>query len=381
MALSNDYSWEKFKKTTKIKGKSRGKNMELVDDALKSYWEGVQRRAASGVELANLLAVVKATNTWFKKKKAKKDANVAGDRKVKAHFITRWNALVDLGKAALAEAKRLAGQLGDANAAAALAYESKKRHAMGKQGGPTLRPLQGTYANERALYVGSGKAGDPVSGTTVHEIQDKVEGGNFRKWLPKYGHVFTKSFDELTTADFQTFEQFMTELEQADTNRQPFKHHVRFLRKADRLAHIATVENGRLVKSDGQAWDTGGQQYLYAMDEYANLFVMPAGALNGNTLRTNHSSILAGKDVLCAGEVIIAGGILTYIANSSGHYKPGQNNLYIALSELWEEGLLIGRTVCDIMVTDASGWRGVSASDLIKAEGNLSQNHPSAFGF
>jgi hypothetical protein len=378
MPLSNDYSWKAFKKTTNIKLSSRGKNMEAVDIALKSYWEGRDTGAAQTTELANLLALVKACTSWLKLKQLKKESDVAGDKKAKSHFQTRWNAVVALGKASLEEARRLVAVVGDATTKAALAYEKRKGQTV-TQGGRDLRSLQGGYAMERTQYVESGKAGHPVSASEVHWIQENEQ--RFRKnYGEKYGAVFRKPFEALSTADYQMFEQFMNELEQNNPERKPFKHHVCFLRKADRLQHMALVENGRLMTPDGRPWDTGGNQMLYAMDEYGNLFIMSAGEYDADRMRTNHSSILAGKDVLCAGELEVQAGRLVYIANTSGHYKPGQNNLYLALRELADQGVLLGATKCDIMVTERSGWRDVPAFEVIQAAGNLPVVHPKAFG-
>src|SRR5262249_17367653 len=99
MPLSNDYSWNAFKEATNIKRKSRGSTMEQVDDALKRYWEGVAGGTDATEELSNLLALVVATNTWLKSKKAKKDATLDGGKKQTQHFVNRWNAVGKLGKA------------------------------------------------------------------------------------------------------------------------------------------------------------------------------------------------------------------------------------------------------------------------------------------
>lgn len=48
----------------------------------------------------------------------------------------------------------------------------------------------------------------------------------------------------------------------------------------------------------------------------------------------HHSSILAGANVACAGEISVANGLLKLINNKSGHYKPNQLHLYQVLHQL-----------------------------------------------
>lgn len=42
MPLATEFEWANFKAATKIKHRSRGKNMSDVDAALKAYWESVR---------------------------------------------------------------------------------------------------------------------------------------------------------------------------------------------------------------------------------------------------------------------------------------------------------------------------------------------------
>lgn len=48
----------------------------------------------------------------------------------------------------------------------------------------------------------------------------------------------------------------------------------------------------------------------------------------------HHSSILAGANVACAGEIRVENGFLKLINNKSGHYKPNQLHLYQVLHQL-----------------------------------------------
>jgi hypothetical protein len=53
----------------------------------------------------------------------------------------------------------------------------------------------------------------------------------------------------------------------------------------------------------------------------------------------NHSSLLAGRSVICAGEIIIIDGKIKYISNRSGHYQPPDKTLNIAIDKLREKGV------------------------------------------
>jgi hypothetical protein len=53
----------------------------------------------------------------------------------------------------------------------------------------------------------------------------------------------------------------------------------------------------------------------------------------------NHSSFLGGGSVICAGEIIIIEGKITFINNGSGHYKPPDEALINAIDKLREQGV------------------------------------------
>ena len=47
----------------------------------------------------------------------------------------------------------------------------------------------------------------------------------------------------------------------------------------------------------------------------------------------------AGKEVICAGMIIVEDGDVTYLTNTSGHYKPTNSHLANAMEILLSEGL------------------------------------------
>ena len=76
---------------------------------------------------------------------------------------------------------------------------------------------------------------------------------------------------------------------------------------------------------------------MWAMDRYGNLFVKSSQMLQ-QAAYFNHSSFCAGNDVICAGTIVIDDGMLVYIDNQSGHYKPDRDQLLMAIGTLHHEG-------------------------------------------
>ena len=55
--------------------------------------------------------------------------------------------------------------------------------------------------------------------------------------------------------------------------------------------------------------------------------------------KIHHSSLLAGRPILCAGEMLIFQGQLRYINNRSGHYQPPPKSLKKVLEFLEKQGV------------------------------------------
>jgi hypothetical protein len=91
---------------------------------------------------------------------------------------------------------------------------------------------------------------------------------------------------------------------------------------------------------------------IYACDKAGNLFITGQDIKDseGEFLQLNHSTLLAGKDVLCAGTISIKNGKLRGITNMSGHYKPDTNALHQILTALKNEGTRLE----DVFVLDMS---------------------------
>jgi hypothetical protein len=79
----------------------------------------------------------------------------------------------------------------------------------------------------------------------------------------------------------------------------------------------------------------GSLPAIWAMDPTGRLFVCstPQPGI------FNHSSFLGGGSVICAGEIIIIDGKITFINNRSGHYKPPDEALINAIDKLRDQGV------------------------------------------
>lgn len=109
-----------------------------------------------------------------------------------------------------------------------------------------------------------------------------------------------------------------------------------FLDTAQRQTYMATCAGGVWSCNGNTPFSTGAYPMMYVMDMSHRLFI-PDGVRTGGG-NFNHSSILAGKPVVCAGTLTINGaGKLTYIDNDSGHYKPDTAALQNAVRILFEE--------------------------------------------
>ena len=91
---------------------------------------------------------------------------------------------------------------------------------------------------------------------------------------------------------------------------------------------LHTMENGTLTYSDGKKLNDNKYIYIW-LKNGVHLVPVMNKSLQNEIQR--HTSLGYGMRVLCAGELKIKSGALTYVDNSSGHYKPkGQNLLNFA---------------------------------------------------
>jgi len=118
-----------------------------------------------------------------------------------------------------------------------------------------------------------------------------------------------------------------------------------YLNSGQRLQYLLMVKNnGQIFRyKDNAVFDTGttwGDKPLsaaYAMDTDERLFSI--GDAKGVGVNWNHSSMLSGHAVICAGEISVTQGRLMKIDNNSGHYKPDSQNLADCVRALGDAGV------------------------------------------
>ena len=302
---------EAFEQVTNIRGHDR-KNLIPIDKALKNYHIYKNQNIVVAADL--LIEVLKACQRWLVAK-AVKIANGSANtlaRKTQVDFLVEQAA----------------------HLLAWYRYELNKTSANGgyRAANANTRALQPGYNAERTQFV-QAKANNytptgainPIGGSFAHEVKD---------WDQNLQGV---NFGNLTDNDFQTLYNNFADLGM----QKPLVH---FVRKAERLRENYVVVVNGLLLFKGQLLTTQGYDWMYVMDEYGNLLTQAHNAdLNRNQPNArlhqqyNHSSLNAGKDVICAGTWNVQQGRLRMISNESGHYQPTQANLHDCVTVLVDE--------------------------------------------
>ena len=87
---------------------------------------------------------------------------------------------------------------------------------------------------------------------------------------------------------------------------------------------LHTMENGTPTYSDGKKLNDNTYIYIWLKN---GVHLVPVMNKSLQQEIQRHTSLGYGMRVLCAGELKIQSGALTYVDNSSGHYRPGEQNL------------------------------------------------------
>lgn len=88
--------------------------------------------------------------------------------------------------------------------------------------------------------------------------------------------------------------------------------------------HRLYIKNGLFQKRTGRLYNTytrGNSKDFFVVDDKGNFYVHEMYTEESRD-RFCHSHVLAGDDVLMAGQIIIKSGRIEYFDNLSGHYKP-----------------------------------------------------------
>jgi hypothetical protein len=225
--------------------------------------------------------------------------------------------------------------------------------------------LQHDYAPERVSWEKSRKQTN-ISGSKIHEwfkdlqadYQKRATGQQAQALYPvateKLKKVLKKNVEALDDGDWAVVQAFLTSypgaiMETAQTTQ------CLYLRKGvsgndpSRLVALALIDqNGLFEDYDGQLLTTknvGFNPPMYVMDHYGALYTDTSPAIVARSRTFNHSSIVSGNDVICAGNATIVNGQLRLINNNSGHYKPAKENLTNCLVVLQRENADLSQTV------------------------------------
>jgi len=347
-----------------VNGGGQGNNIVRVTEALRTYHDHFHPPSAPQALKEGLLYNVwKECLKWLKVKEdelAKADeTGKIGDslrRRRNTVQILRDQAVKDLAQISPTLEKALQH------------HQTRKTAPIGR-----TKSLDKGYTIERAVYEGGGKrSGFSVAAsyieTRVNKPNPTEKGGKVFQQLSPIG------FQNLTLDDARKLERYYL--------KEP-GWQVAYLNKIARLQYLAVVTNGLLcdinqvpllmnqtysARTPQGGYDATKKVYAptaYAMDKYGNLFL----AIKQNDVETisynpetgysivtpkyfNHSTYLAGREVVCAGNLHVGydvrsqapkPGVLSCIDNCSGHYKPTADNLRTCLTVLRNEGVDVDR--------------------------------------
>jgi hypothetical protein len=315
------------------------KSLAGVDDALKK-WATVKDGASKDQRVKQLRVLANACVAYVSAKETKKQTKESAKGKKPSDRLLNRMARV---KALTGETfLRLAFEQ----------YDYQKSVAGGAQhqnlavARTNLADLKGTYKHERSNFVntkalsglkGTQTAINPQGASFVHQKIDENKAVPMQ--VPaNIAAMLTKGFDHLSLNEFNALQSHFSQ------GQQGLGHlpNVHFARKDERFRELMLVPlDGLLRTSSGDVCDV--KWNAYALDCYGNLLVAKANRswTHGQSgAQFNHSTLAAGRDVICAGEIKIEKGLIKYISNESGHYKPTSAQLANAILVLSEEYLL-----------------------------------------
>jgi hypothetical protein len=373
----------------------RGKLLTRIDQALRRYDEEC-RNAAGWARLDykkhRLQELLKACRAWLDDpKKAKKTTQNHASRRAGVQRLaeTAWEEY----KVQIYEGRK--------------ATPARRLETSGMAGG---------YAKERNLLDANKRTAISLT-TAKATLKDPREAMELAP--EELDPAFRKDFDQLTEQDLRSLvEKYGARL--IDNQEAPY---VAYLSKGQRIHYtMVVVDSGRfladfttpfstievasqttplldaktgefvrnpvtkaIVNRQNAKWEIAANRWVYALDGYGNLFVISPDVFKGlgqdapsatqknaskqmkehfgNGTRVNHSTFLAGKEVACAGEIVIEDGKLLYVSNASGHYAPPPSALGMLLKYFEDEGVELSEVMCGIATKDDITHR--KASELM----------------
>ena len=124
---------------------------------------------------------------------------------------------------------------------------------------------------------------------------------------------------------------------------------VKYFSTEERRQYRVSVKNGLLCDHTGHPLDPELDLPQFAHRNGKAIFVIDPKRQIWITFdqrygKVHHSSLLAGRPVIAAGELVIEHGQLLSISNASGHYKPDPESLDVAWHILKELGVILSQT-------------------------------------
>lgn len=111
---------------------------------------------------------------------------------------------------------------------------------------------------------------------------------------------------------------------------------VAYLNGIQRKSYLLEVNGGRLIQN-GKIFSTKTHSTAHSGSGWAIFVASPDGDFYAGShvvSQFHHSSFLAGKPVLAAGEIIVENGYLKLITAKSGHYQPTKEQFFNGLKAL-----------------------------------------------
>ncbi|MEO7082664.1 MAG: hypothetical protein ABI442_02900, partial [Gemmatimonadaceae bacterium] len=327
------WTYDQFK--TETNPKDVRKALAAIDQYLKD-WGVIKNGPSTEGKILHLRKISNACIDYVTSKQAK------ADKKAGSRFSKPSSRLVNR----IAKAKQLAKQVFLRMTFEKYEYQKSVRSGPGTKmdalaGEATS--VKGGYRNERTNFVNTKAAGNlggtqtainPQGGSFVHQRMEEHNADPVAA-PPNILAMLAKSFDALTLQEFNDLQAHFS----AGGQGLGALPNVHYARKDERLREMMLVPlDGLLYTSDGNICNAGWNGY--AMDLYGNLLVAKANKSWNHGVsgaQFNHSTLTAGLDVVCAGEIKIAKGLVEYISNESGHYKPSAKQLANCIFALVEE--------------------------------------------
>lgn len=322
-----------FKKATNA-GVFRDRNSLIPIDQELGSWHNTHKHNDASTQRSGLVQLTARCTGYLQVKCAKRDSSTRpSDR-----LIRRIAAVQQLNQQAFTR----------------LAYVQHELKKTGNPVGAALGQaergkLKAGYRHERTAFTAHKKSSNPHGASFVETEMHAASNPQNVQELgvvlpPNIAALVQRPFGTLSLAEFDTLHRYFSANKLAGMHSES----VHFCRKDERLRHHMLIPiDGMLFKPDGGGKPDGN--HIYAMDAWGNLISARSNHSFADGSNLNHSSLCAGREVICAGEITFQNGFITEISNESGHYKPSAQRLGHAIQVLNEEyDLHLGQTLTAI---------------------------------